>query len=394
MKLKRYLIIIFLGIIFLNGKNKDKDISSNKYQIKKNDINIVQDETKPVTEILKPIWNIGAEHGFGSPLVENGIVFLPMNLKYAVDAQNGRKLFFKDEETKIYFKENFKDSIVLFNSQNRVSILNLYSGDVIYDLKRTRSWPFFNTPEILKNNLVCVLKDNNHLITLDLITQEVLWTFETDNSLYDKIIIDKKEIYVTDKKNFYCFSHDGDIRWQIELGEVVCNPVVKGNILYAYVIEKGIYALNLHTREIEWFYKHDYNFKYIGRKIIVDERNVYFIGPDLYAINRYTGVKVWTSSEFGSSITDPLLFINQFILAYSDTEKIPYISILTKDGKLVYKLFTSDIYPPASRTETFSYMDNFLFMFAENIENDLLIGLTETEDSLFCFQIKEPIVEE
>jgi outer membrane protein assembly factor BamB len=391
MKTKKYLAILLLGISFICWKNSDDPSESKEMQYIENNKNSVNNNSiKSVTEILKPLWSIEAKHGYGAPLVENGIVFLPMGLEYAVDAKNGNKLFFDDEETKKYFKSNFKDSIVLFNSQNRIALINLYSGDLIYDLKRTRSWPFFNTPEIIKSKDICILKNDKQLICFDMKASSVLWTYESEFMIYDKIIVIEKEIYVTDSKNFYCFSNKGDIKWQVETGPIVGNPVVVDNFLYVYVEEQGLYAINLDLRKIEWFYNHKYKARYIGQKIVVVKNTLLFIGPYLYALNRFDGNLIWESTDIRTNISNILSLVNDYLILYDNQESIPLINILNTDGKLEYRLFTSDFYPPESRFEAYSYIDDYQFMFADNIENDLLIGLPKTVDSLYCFQIKTP----
>jgi outer membrane protein assembly factor BamB len=280
----------------------------------------------------------------------------------------------------------------MFNSDERIAYLNLYNGEIIYNLRRIRSWPFYNTPEIVKHNKVCVVKSDKELVYMNLKTKETLWTFKSDSMIYDKIITIKDNIYLSDSKYFYCISLNGDIEWKIELGEFACSPIVEKDLLYVYVNEEGLYAINIEKRKQEWHFKNNYKSRYIGRKIIVDQNNVYFVGPYLYSIDRFTGELIGEYTNFKSTLSNRISFINNDIVAYTDSKRmIPNICILSKEGKKEYEFFTSDIFPPQSISFPFSYMDEFEFMFAENIEDNLLIGLPATVDSLYCFQIKTPI---
>jgi outer membrane protein assembly factor BamB len=184
-----------------------------------------------------------------SAAVADGVVYFgcrDSNL-YAVDAATGQKKWaFNNKgswvinspavsEGKVYFATS--DSGILY-------ALEAKTGDKVFSLDFKR-WPMFSSPAIAGNRLYLGSHEGK-LIAIDLPSQKVVWTFQTDGSKQNGAAYTKADGTPNYEAAFFDFFYDDMITGlhkMLSVGAVLSSPTIAEGVLYFGSTDGNVYAV-------------------------------------------------------------------------------------------------------------------------------------------------------
>ncbi|HEY95825.1 MAG TPA: PQQ-binding-like beta-propeller repeat protein [Dehalococcoidia bacterium] len=221
------------------------------------------------------IWRFDTDSPAGnSPVIENGVLYYGAGggYSYALNAENGhRRLHFRTRFA-VYASPVVNDGIVYFATTN--GILNAVDG-------MARSWlweheirPFWaqlwamlswipeppdqsgfiwakplyrpNTTTPLIDGNVMYLGSDDFVMALDTDTQQILWEFETGDSVRSSPAKAGSVIYIgSDDGNLYALdSTTGELQWQFETGgAITASPAIVDGVIYVGSTDGNFYAI-------------------------------------------------------------------------------------------------------------------------------------------------------
>ncbi|HEU5402921.1 MAG TPA: PQQ-binding-like beta-propeller repeat protein, partial [Terriglobales bacterium] len=183
-----------------------------------------------------------------SPAVVNGVVYFgcrDSNL-YAVDASTGKqKWAYNNKGSWVIVSPAVHDGKVYFATSDSALFhaLDAATGAPSFSLAFT--WPMFSSPAIAGNTLY-IGSHEGKLTAIDLATQKVAWTFQTDASKENGPRYTNADGKPNYRAAFADFFYDNviiGIDGMFSVGAILSSPVLDGNTIYFGSTDGNLYAL-------------------------------------------------------------------------------------------------------------------------------------------------------
>lgn len=183
-----------------------------------------------------------------SATVRDGVVYFgcrDSNL-YALDARTGaKKWVFNNKGSWVIGSPVVKDGRLYFTTSDSGMFygVDAKTGDKIFSLKLI--WPMFSSPAIAGNTLY-IGSHEGKVMAIDLKSQQLAWTFQTDGSRQNGPTYTKP-----DGSPKYEAAFDDDfyddmivgVRKMLSVGAVLSSPVVVNDVVYVGSSDGNLYAL-------------------------------------------------------------------------------------------------------------------------------------------------------
>ncbi len=378
--MKKQFILYLLFIFFLYSGFKIANIES------ENNNSIISaynsDSILLMSDLLKLKWTVPYNTKSGYPYLQDGFLFPTYSPAYAIDAKNGKRLYYKPTKNVRLFRKNSRDSIFAFRNYNRVFVIDTYKGKTLYKTFRKCMYPVRTKPQAIKDSIFCFATNDSTLVAYNLKTDSVLWNFTSKPYIYEYIIKFNDNIWVSAENYLYALSRkDASTLWKIKLGRFFSDPVVRGNKMYVMIKDKGVVCFNLETRKTEWVFTDIDNLPYQSVKLLSDTANIYFMSGELYSINKETGKLNWKNSKISTPYSTSLVFCKDYIITYTEDELLTNYALACnkENGNIIFNM------PEKAKNRTnMAFQDN-IFSFADGVYENNLYAFGS--DSIYCFEI-------
>lgn len=167
---------------------------------------------------------------------------------YAVDAATGQKKWaFNNKGSWVINSPAVSEGQAYFatSDSGRLYALDAKTGDQVFSLDFKR-WPMFSSPAIAGNRLYLGSHEGK-LIAIDLPSQKVAWTFQTDGSKQNRAAYTKSDGTPNYEAAFFDFFYDDMITGlhkMLSVGAVLSSPAVAGGVVYFGSADGNVYAVN------------------------------------------------------------------------------------------------------------------------------------------------------
>jgi outer membrane protein assembly factor BamB len=169
--------------------------------------------------------------------------------------------------------------------------------------------------------MVFVGTSDNKLLALDADTGQLVWSFETEHSIWAEPVYEDGVLYIASLDNFvYALDADsGELMWRAEMGgSVASRPVLDDGILYVSSFDRAVHALDASSGEQLWQADAD---TWVWGSPVVNEA-IYFTDLDgsVFAISRDGGAELWQAEVPGAVQSAPLYADGRLYVASGDVE--------------------------------------------------------------------------
>ncbi len=350
---KQFLLSIIICTFISHGF----DAKASYISIEKN---IVLDDTiKHFDKLLKQKWSIKLSNGqYGMPIVEKGIAFLPEEISFAVDIENGEKLFFKNSEHQKIFKSRGVDSLIYSYDDNESHLIDIYHGgdDRIYNNPFT--WRYDIRELFVKDSIFIQIVDENLIEVYylkNMWRRKFLWQKKIESRARGFIITNDSLAFLSDFEYFYILNkRTGEELWKKEAkAGIQSSQYIIDDLLYVIteIDEKTreLWCVDLKKLNLKW--KYEFPFSGLNQSLYIDKNNLYFVGNEgIYCVDRINGK--FKSLFKGNYITWYISGIKDYIIVYDKDvdKKLGYeneiiTAIDKKTGKTTLQYFTSKGFP-------------------------------------------------
>jgi len=183
-----------------------------------------------------------------SAAIAEGIVYFgcrDSNL-YAVDAATGKqKWVFNNKGSWVIGSPAYREGKLYFATSDTALLhaVDAKTGAPIFSLKF--KWPMFSSPSIAGNTLY-IGSHEGKLIAVDLTTQQLAWTFQTEGSLKNGPTFTKPDGSPNYEAAFTGDFYDDmviGVHKMLSVGAILSSPVISGDTVYIGSSDGNLYAL-------------------------------------------------------------------------------------------------------------------------------------------------------
>ncbi|HEV1993522.1 MAG TPA: PQQ-binding-like beta-propeller repeat protein, partial [Candidatus Acidoferrum sp.] len=184
-----------------------------------------------------------------SATVADGVVYFGCRDSkfYAVDAASGKERWsFSNKGSWVITSPAVLDGKVYYGTSDTgmFHAFDAKSGAPLFSLD-FKHWPMFSSPAIAGGTLY-IRSNQGRLNAIDLKTQKVAWSFETEDSKKNGPTYTKPDGTPNYEAAFFDFFYDDmvtGVQKMMAVGAILSSPVVAGNIVYVGSTDGNIYAL-------------------------------------------------------------------------------------------------------------------------------------------------------
>ena len=198
-------------------------------------------------------------------ILKNDVIFAADNLGYvyALDATTEKIVWAKNYG--VPFFSNIKiidDLLFLVNKDNKVYILNLLSGEKIWEYSTDRSTlntKYKNIISYSGNNLV-LLNTNGSVYAIDILNKNIKWFYNVNsivaskNDIFNGIsnIIDNRSVLIVGSNSISALDlQNGNLIWQKKYN-IEVDPLVSNKLILILTKENYLTFLSKETGEVIW----------------------------------------------------------------------------------------------------------------------------------------------
>ena len=198
-------------------------------------------------------------------ILKNNVVFAADNLGYvyALDAKTEKIVWAKNYG--VPFFSNIKiidDLLFLVNKDNKVYILNLFSGEKIWEYstdKSTLNTKYKNIISYSGNNLI-LLNTNGSVYAIDILNKNIKWFYNVNsivaskNDIFNGIsnIIDNRSVLIVGSNSISALDlENGNLIWQKKYN-IEVDPLVSSELILILTKENYLTFLSKETGEVIW----------------------------------------------------------------------------------------------------------------------------------------------
>jgi outer membrane protein assembly factor BamB len=167
---------------------------------------------------------------------------------YAVDAATGKERWsFSNKGSWVIGSPGVLDGRVYFATSDSGLFygLDANSGAKLFSLD-FKNWPMFSSPAVA-GGLAYIGSHQGKLFAIDLKTQKVAWTFETENSKKNGPVYTKGDGTPKYEAAFFDFFYDDmivGVQKMMSVGAILSSPTVVNGTIYVGSADGSVYALN------------------------------------------------------------------------------------------------------------------------------------------------------
>lgn len=173
------------------------------------------------------IWSYTGSQGFylGQAAIYDGVVYAPNNdgNLYALDADNGSLLWIFKTSHYLWSQPQIANDTIFIGSMDHFAYAISLAGEEIWSSELAGAAT--GAPLLSENgSMLFVGSLGNRMVALDTATGDVVWTFETDQSVWGTAVVSEGKLVFTDTAgNVYIVSaENGESLWHTEIsGEIV-----------------------------------------------------------------------------------------------------------------------------------------------------------------------------
>ena len=263
------------------------------------------------------------------PLIINDIIFFNGSL-YPYNITNGKVLKYEEENSLKLIKENCRDSLVLFNENYMVFLVNIYNGKILLELSRKigLKYPLITQPKIVNRGYCAFQKNDTAIVCYDYIKGTERWNYSIPRGkkefLYmEPLQVNDTVIIATGKKIICCDANSGKPLFEIPLNSRLSgNMLVSDTDLYYVTAEDDcVHAFSMTKKKETWKFacvedSKDFCGGGMSCKIFIQNDVLYFANGILAAMNKNSGEIIWKNSSSCISFlyTSQCIFTNKFII--------------------------------------------------------------------------------
>ncbi len=198
-------------------------------------------------------------------ILKNDVIFAADNLGYvyALDIKSEELIWAKNYG--VPFFSNIKiidESLFLVNKDNKVYILNLLSGEKIWEYSTDRSALNTKHKNIISysgNNLI-LLNTNGSVYAIDILNKNIKWFYNVNNIVASKNdifngisnIIDNRSVLIVGSNSISALDlENGNLIWQKNYN-IEVDPVVSSKLILILTKENYLAFLSKETGEVVW----------------------------------------------------------------------------------------------------------------------------------------------
>ena len=343
---------------------------------------------KPRWEITLKDWNVYD----GKPFVKNGILFPYDSEKFAVDINTGKKLDIEEGETKELFRDLFKDSLLLRDNYNQVSITNLHTGTVTFSMPRKGpAYYGYVSPKLISGDIIYIAKNENTISAINPLDEGILWEFVCEEKICARPKLVGNGVMFCDKNSLYLLDQNSGsvIRRKKFEGRIVSDIETDEETLYLWVKGEGLYAIDQKTLETKWNYN-DFEYQFGNYRLLFDGDTIFFASWNLFALDKASGDLIWKSSYGDISLVHNVALVKDFILYYDSGSDgvVSFITTAEKNtGERKFYGFTSDNFPPDNPEDprNLAGIEYEEIAFLDEVYEGIMIGVSR--DKIYAFDV-------
>ncbi|MEQ8415316.1 MAG: PQQ-binding-like beta-propeller repeat protein [Imperialibacter sp.] len=350
-----------------------------------------ENDVETLDKLLELRWVSQGLRYSSNPLVHHELIHETFGTKYALDAETGKKLYFVNSEHQKVIKGYTKDSVLYFSMRRGGSaIVNIYNGQLIYQSKIAASRPWIKRPRTVSDTLVYHALNDSVFSATSVIDGKSIWVKEM-KGIYDVPVEKDQIIYVFDDEFLFELNkRTGEELDKIKLGRLGADPIVEDEILYAYIIDKGIVCYNLITKDLKWEYV-DFDSFYKDYQLVNKSEKLFIVSRSLIALLKESGSLGWKNDKVGAGESFHLASTSKYILTYKiydDQSKLVACDIET--GKIAFDGFSriEDKVGDKIITRPLEDLEYVSFRFGQEILRNLLYAV-DPNGNIYCFEINE-----
>ena len=198
-------------------------------------------------------------------ILKDNVIFAADNLGYvyALDAKTEKIVWAKNYG--VPFFSNIKiidDLLFLVNKDNKVYILNLFSGEKIWEYstdKSTLNNKYKNIISYSGNNLI-LLNTNGSVYSIDILNKNIKWFYNVNsivaskNDIFNGIsnIIDNRSVLIVGSNSISALDlENGNLIWQKKYN-IEVDPLVSSELILILTKENYLTFLSKETGEVIW----------------------------------------------------------------------------------------------------------------------------------------------
>lgn len=344
---------------------------------------------QPIDKLLKLLWQAEIPEGRDLPLVKNGFVYLPSGK--IINGINGDAVNLPNVSS--VFKP-LSDSILVYDNKVNLRIINIKSGVLLRKDMLTRN--FFlekNGAQFLRDSIYITLFGKNSVRALQVNRDKVIWTFQSQSSVFNKPFIYNQSVFIFNKQEIVELDKlSGRQKSAIAISDYIdSTPLTDGHFLYVFVHKNGLKAFDLRTKTIVWTKSLE---KYSNHVYDIEEDSnaIYFSNFGVYAVDKIRGTEKWkleSTSMVGAVIrSDVMALVNDYLIfyRYKDGERVLTVCD-KKSGRLQYQGLNSSIIQSKDDTGSEPKGEDvqYIEFVNELIDNKVLVG--KMGNRVFGFEI-------
>ena len=330
-----------------------------------------------------------------SPLLEKGILFLYSTSDYAVDVETGEKLYFQRPEVQQKFRKTFSDSLIVFDHEERIVVVNLYTGEELFNKRRKKSSYAGDSNPVLTNQPILVITaDRGETSVVEgyhLQNREVVWSVEPKGFVYSQPVYHEGFVLLfVDSALQQLDIKTGQLVHEVSVGSSKLRSSLKqkGNKIFVWIEEQGLLCINIETQKIIWSYVED-DINMGSCKLVINDTTLYFANRHIYALDISSGKLLWKSQTDCVSSSYHLARVSNFILFYQNCydayDQIFALDLATK--KLKYMSFTSEDFMPEQEDQYVHILDYLKLDFTANTYNGIIVATDK--EYVYAFKIAQ-----
>jgi outer membrane protein assembly factor BamB len=184
-----------------------------------------------------------------SAAVADGVVYFGCRDSkfYAVDAVTGKERWsYSNKGSWVIASPAVLEGKVYFGTSDTglLHALDAKSGAPVFSLD-FKHWPFFSSPAIA-GDILYIGSHQGRLNAVDVKTQKVAWTFETENSKKNGPSFTRPDGVPNYEAAFFDFFYDdmvSGVQKMLSVGAILSSPVAAGKTIYVGSTDGNVYAL-------------------------------------------------------------------------------------------------------------------------------------------------------
>ena len=358
-----------------------------------------------INKLLKSKFSINSEFDYSkgyylkNAIIVDSFIFNKPNLDSVVSLVSSKNIEIKSIKNSFIKKHHIYDltrDVYVISYENK--------KELIIPKKEHAAYTGYEESYFTDSNIIYFKYSSKSIVAYDIVKKNIIWEYFADEKVYTEAVpFDNVLVFST--KNEFCIIDKvtGSLVWQYSIGSLTekgksinSSIEIQGNYAYLWAEKNGVYCIDIKKHKVKWN-----SFKNTERArttmtMVFDQDTLFFgLYPHIYAVNKYTGDIFWKSEEINISGSYIVALHPKWIFYYEHFNELNanFLCALNRaTGKLAYKGFTSEDFPPGNANgddseAPLNELDFYAISWIRKTHGNLLIGTYL--DKLYCFEILE-----